>query len=369
MSTKNKGDPLEIFSPQAIRDLVTWYRKNKRPLPWRDTEDPYDVWLSEIMLQQTRIEAAKGYFARFKKRVKTVTDLAEVSEEELLKLWEGLGYYNRARNLKKAAERLVQSHEGTLPHMEKELLELPGIGPYTAAAIASLAFGEKAACVDGNVLRVVARTICLNEDVGKQSLRKAVKNRLEQEMEEAQKGMGGNFYGDFNQGLMELGEVVCLPGGVPLCGECPLKEGCQARKEGTQLAYPRRGEKKPRKVVKRSIFLVRYQEKVGIAKRGDTGLLAGMYEFPGEDRWMKREEVREQWGGDVEEIGGATHVFSHVEWNMKGFAVTVREPVGELEYVDVTELEAYPIPTAFMFYKKWLASRLMSGKPAGKEKR
>ena len=237
---ENKEFKLEAL----VEPLCLWYEKEKRSMPWRDDVTPYHVWLSEIMLQQTRIEAAKAYYDRFTKCLPDIPSLAAVSEEELLKLWEGLGYYNRARNLKKAASLLVERYDGRLPADYDLLLSLPGIGRYTAGAIASIAYGLAEPAVDGNVLRVTMRYLNCDEDIMKMSVR----TRMEKELRTI---MPKDCPGEFNQALMELGEVICIPNGKPLCEKCPLSHLCLAHKEGREMELPKKAEKKKRIVVLR----------------------------------------------------------------------------------------------------------------------
>ena len=230
---ENKEFKLEAL----VEPLCLWYEKEKRSMPWRDDATPYHVWLSEIMLQQTRIEAAKAYYDRFTKCLPDIPSLAAVSEEELLKLWEGLGYYNRARNLKKAASLLVERYDGRLPADYDLLLSLPGIGRYTAGAIASIAYGLAEPAVDGNVLRVTMRYLNCDEDIMKMSVRTKMEKQLRAIMPK-------DCPGEFNQALMELGEVICIPNGKPLCEKCPLSHLCLAHKEGREMELPKKAEKK-----------------------------------------------------------------------------------------------------------------------------
>lgn len=354
--------------------LLEWYDKNKREMIWRDHDDPYYIWLSEIMLQQTRIEAAKEYFARFTSELPDIAKLARVSEERLMKLWEGLGYYNRARNLKKAAEIVVRDYGGSLPADFDALLALPGIGPYTAGAIASIAFGIKAPAVDGNVLRVVMRYLASEDDISKMPVRKKVERMILDVMPERP--------GDFNQAVMELGEVICIPNGAPLCSQCPVQDTCRALAEGCPEKYPNRAEKRPRRKEQRTVVVMEYQNGIAIRKRPEKGLLAGLYEFPSVEGWVSTAEIGErmrQWGIEMPRIrsmGRADHIFSHVEWNMKGVYVEIADD-GDVKglpedvvFVTREQLERqYTIPVAFHTYLKQLQSREMKAdvrkEPAG----
>lgn len=337
--------------------LLKWYDENKRSMIWRDHPDPYYIWISEIMLQQTRIEAAKEYFVRFTNALPDIESLAKTKEEPLMKLWEGLGYYNRARNLKKTAEILVERYDGKLPADYDLLMELPGIGPYTAGAIASIAYGKKAPAVDGNVLRVTMRYLNCEDDIAKASVRKRIEKELLQVMPERP--------GDFNQAIMELGEVICIPNGAPLCNQCPLTATCKARILGCQEELPKKAEKKPRRIEKMTVFIYEFEGMIGIAKRPERGLLAGLYEFPSEEYSLTKKEVREylkKFGleeRDVQSMGVAKHIFSHVEWHMKGYHVML-ESADDLEHIPkqviFVEREAlqneYTVPTAFSYYLK-----------------
>lgn len=337
--------------------LLDWYDINKREMVWRDHLDPYFIWISEIMLQQTRIEAAKEYFVRFTKELPDIESLARVREERLMKLWEGLGYYNRARNLKRAAEIVVDKHGGKLPADYEQLLALPGIGPYTAGAIASISYGIRVPAVDGNVLRVVMRYLKRDDDISKMPVRKDVESMLARVMPERP--------GDFNQAIMELGEVVCIPNGAPLCDRCPLFGNCQARACGCQEEYPKKAEKKPRRIEQRTILIFEHGRKFGIQKRPDKGLLAGLYEFPAVEKNMSLKDVREflQDNGidfrRVKSLGTAKHIFSHVEWHMKGVRATLTDPsqlskiLEDVIFVTREELEnRYTLPVAFHHYLK-----------------
>ena len=256
-----------------VKPLCSWYEENKRELPWREDATPYHVWISEIMLQQTRIEAVMGYYAHFTAKLPNVKSLAEVPEDELLKLWEGLGYYNRARNLKKAAIQVMEQYEGELPADYEKLRGLAGIGNYTAGAIASIAYGIPAPAVDGNVLRVTMRFLNCDDDISKMSVRHQMEESIQSVIPE-------KMPGEFNQALMELGEVICIPNGMPLCDRCPLNDHCEGRAAGRQLQLPNKPEKKARRIEKKTILMLELQGRIGIRKRPADGLLAGMWEFP-----------------------------------------------------------------------------------------
>lgn len=331
--------------------IIKWYQQNKRELPWRKEKEPYYIWLSEIMLQQTRIEAVKQYYKRFLEQLPTIQDLAEVEEQELLKLWEGLGYYNRARNLKKAAQVIQEKYKGQMPKHYQELIALPGIGEYTAGAISSIAYNEPVPAVDGNVLRVVSRLIGSKKDVLDNKTKKEFTQKLKEIMPEEA--------GDFNEGLMELGELICIPNGEPLCEKCPLQEICVAKREKLTAEIPVRNQKIKRKKEEKTVFLLTYQNKIAIRKRKEKGLLANLYEFPNVDKKITRKEIKsilQNWfltGEQAEKIGVHHHIFSHIEWDMIGYKVKVNDTNQEFIWVEKEEiLEKYPIPGAFVPFRK-----------------
>lgn len=335
--------------------LLAWYESHARILPWRERPEPYRVWISEIMLQQTRVEAVKPYFNRFMEELPDINALARVEEERLLKLWEGLGYYNRARNLKKAAQMVTEVYEGCLPHTYEELLKLPGIGSYTAGAIASIAYNIPVPAVDGNVLRVLSRLLASREDI----LRQSVKRKMEAYLQNA---MPRERAGDFNQSLIEIGATVCVPGGPPKCRECPLYSLCLGRKQGLLDSIPYKTPKKPRKVEERTILLLEFEGRVAVEKRPGKGLLASLYQFPNLEGRLKEREVKqilESAGAGIKRVEGAgeaKHIFSHVEWHMTGYRVFLETvPQGKYLFADRQELrEKYPVPNAFSAYIKAL---------------
>lgn len=342
-----------------VKPLCLWYEKNKRSMPWRDDATPYHVWLSEIMLQQTRIEAAKAYYERFTSRLPDVEALAGVREEELLKLWEGLGYYNRARNLQKAAKILVEKYDGRLPAEYDLLLELPGIGRYTAGAIASIAYGVPAPAVDGNVLRVTMRYLGCQDDISREAVRKKTERSV-------LKVIPKDKPGEFNQALMELGEVVCIPNGMPLCDRCPLAASCRACAEGTQMSLPVKPDKKERRIEKRTILVMEWEGYIAVAKRPSSGLLANLWEFPSADGHLTLLQVQrmmeEQGAGAmrISPLKSGKHIFSHVEWHMIGYHVVLERKlphdiVSGLVWAKREELEErYAIPVAFHSFLRQL---------------
>lgn len=333
---------------KITRPIVLWYQENKRMLPWREDKSAYAIWISEIMLQQTKIEAVKSYYARFMKEIPDIQTLANIPEERLLKLWEGLGYYNRARNLKKAAIQIQEEYLGKMPNTYENIVKLAGIGEYTAGAIASIAFKEKIPAVDGNVLRVLSRILASNKDVLLPATKKEMTAILQEIMPEEA--------GDFNEGLMELGETICIPKGTPFCEKCPVQDYCEARRLNLTEQIPVRIQKVKRKQKKKTVFFLIYQDKIAIQKRKNKGLLGGLYEFPNIDYWIKKSEidsVLEGWNlekknAKIEEFEEKNHIFSHVEWKMKPIMVEVKK--ANTDFIWVTEKEIntkYAMPTAF----------------------
>lgn len=347
---------------EIVTPLLQWYDRNARILPWREDPRPYRVWVSEIMLQQTRVEAVKPFFERFVTALPTVGKLAECPEDQLLKLWEGLGYYNRVRNMQKAALEIVDRYDGKMPADYEALLALPGIGSYTAGAVASIAFGIPVPAVDGNVLRVISRVTLNEEDILKQS----VKKKMEQDIREIiPKGRPGAF----NQALMELGATVCVPNGMAKCGECPLGELCLAKKENRVMELPRKAKKKPRKLEQRTVLVIRDGEKAAIRKRPNRGLLAGLYELPNLEGHLSDVQVlsylRDRGLSPIriQRLQPSKHIFSHIEWQMIGYVIQVEElEAGEASgmlFVEPARTEKeYPIPAAFGAYTDYLQIRL-----------
>ncbi|MGN1001452.1 MAG: A/G-specific adenine glycosylase [Oscillospiraceae bacterium] len=340
---------------QPLRDIVApllaWYRACGRDLPWRREPTPYHVWVSEIMLQQTRIEAALPYYRRFITALPDVAALAAVEDDRLMKLWEGLGYYSRARNLKKAAVLLMSDYGGRLPREAAELKKLPGIGDYTAGAIASIAYGQPEPAVDGNVLRVLTRLQACGEDVMRPGTRALFAGLLREVYPT------GEDAGCFTQALMELGERVCLPNGEPLCPDCPLRERCAACRTGTVSLYPVRSEKKPRRAEQRTVLLLSCQGRYAIRRREESGLLAGLWEFPNVEGWLPEEELPAFLRSlgleplSCQPSGEGQHIFSHVEWHMRGFRAECRCEGGDFLWVRPEELKsAYALPSAFRVF-------------------
>ena len=338
-------------TPQQLKalppPLLTWYDQNRRVLPWREEVSPYRTWVSEIMLQQTRVTAVLPYFARFMEALPTVEALAAADEQQLMALWQGLGYYSRARNLQKAARVIVEEHGGVFPDTYEGLTALPGIGDYTAGAIASIAFGRPVPAVDGNVLRLAARLAGHDGNV----LEPKVRALFRQWMAEV---IPHDRPGAFNQALMDLGAMVCLPNGEPLCGDCPARDFCVAREKGLQRQLPVREKKSGKRTEQLTVFLLRQGETTAVRQRPGKGLLAGLWEFPNVPGALTEPQAAAQlaqwgltphlWGKSFTE----KHIFTHIIWEMTVFTLDVQGE-GPPEWVWRTgaEREKYPMPTAF----------------------
>lgn len=349
---------------REIDNLLAWYNQNARKLPWREQPDAYRVWVSEIMLQQTRVEAVKPYYYRFLEKYPDVLALAEAKEEELLKYWEGLGYYNRVRNMQKAAIQVRDHHSGEMPTTYDVLIELSGIGPYTAGAIASIAGDEKVPAVDGNVLRIMTR---LNGDYSNIS-EPATTKTIRAELMECMPARPG----DFNQALMELGATVCLPNGAPKCNECPWQNACKAKAQGIISDLPVKNKPQKRRIEERTLILLSGSQGIALRKRAAKGLLAGMYEIPALEGYKEESEVLEcvkEIGYHplhIREIESYVHVFSHIEWHMKAYLLRIDEISDSVKkdirndffFVDPAEIkDKYPLPSAFAVYRKYIEAK------------
>ena len=344
-----------------ITPLLSWYHAHARILPWRDAPTPYHVWISEIMLQQTRVQAVIPYYERFLAALPDPAALSACEDDRLMKLWEGLGYYNRARNLKKAAVRILQEFDGRIPDTMEALLSLPGIGRYTAGAILSIAYGRPCPAVDGNVLRIWMRLHADPRDIMKESVKRSVEQELQAYYNE-------NNASELTQALMELGATVCTPNGVPDCMHCPWRAQCSAHAEGTELSYPVKTKAKPRRICEKTILLIKDGSRVLLKKRPETGLLAGLYAFPDLDGFRTEAEVLKETAAfgvtpfHIERLPDAKHIFTHVEWHMKGFLIRVGEgtelPEGVLFADKKATEERFPIPAAYAKYADVLAIRL-----------
>ena len=333
--------------------LLLWYREHARSLPWRSDPTAYHVWISEIMLQQTRVAAVLGYYQRFLEAVPTVSHLAALPEDQLMKLWQGLGYYSRARNLQKAARQIMEQHGGQFPITYEEIRKLPGIGDYTAGAISSIALGLPVPAVDGNVLRVMSRVWCDDGDITASATKKRITQKLAQILPLQAPG-------DFNQALMELGATVCLPNGAPLCEQCPVAEFCQAHLENCTEQFPVKPPKAPRRIEQRTVFLLFYENRVALRRRADKGLLAGLWEYPNE----MVSQLPEAWKlhpATLTRAAVGKHIFSHIEWHLTALAGELDSPdlPDGWVWADRTELQhIYAIPNAFSFAASTVEQRL-----------
>ncbi len=360
------------------KDLISWYDHNKRALPWRSEASPYTIWLSEIMLQQTRVETVIDYFTRFVLAFPDVFSLARASEDELMRLWQGLGYYSRARNLHKTAKIIAGQGQGKFPETVDELKKLPGVGDYTAAAIASMAFNKPEPAIDGNLLRIFSRLEFFTGNVlttkAKREAYQFFKRIIPKERP-----------GDFNQALMDLGSIICLPKGDIHCSRCPWQKSCKAYSSGKETELPNRGEKKRKKLVEKTILLLYDSKQLVLQKRPSEGLLAGLYEFPHlAGRLTKKElENRMKKAGlraeEVKKLPKQRHLFSHLEWQMQAFAISFcrlpEDILKSLQFVTFPEQkdspfisepfittfsemeEAYSIPSALRFFEDYLLAK------------
>ena len=330
--------------------LLLWYDAHRRVLPWREEPSPSRTWVSEIMLQQTRVSAVLPYYERFLRELPDVRALAAVPEERLFKLWEGLGYYSRARNLHRAAKVVVDDCGGELPRSFAALKRLPGVGDYTAAAIASINYGAPEPAVDGNLLRVAARAAGCADDVTDARTKARFRERLANAIDRDRPGA-------WNQAMMDLGALVCLPNGAPLCAECPVRAFCEAYRAGLTGVLPVRGAKKPRRAEERTVFLLLRGGFLALRRRPDTGLLAKLDEFPSVSGNLDESGARvalAQLGVkpiSLTPCGTAKHVFTHLEWQMKGYIAEVAGGAPpDWRWVDAGGLDAAAIPSAFRHF-------------------
>lgn len=332
---------------KIVSPLLHWYDENARVLPWRENTAPYPVWVSEVMLQQTRVEAVIPYYERFLARLPDIRSLAEADEAVLHKLWEGLGYYSRVRNLQKAARVIMDIHGGVFPKTHAGILALPGIGAYTAGAISSICFGLPTPAVDGNVLRVMARLTGCEADIAAPAVKKQFTALLE-------KIYPARRSGDFTQSLMELGATVCLPNGRPRCEDCPLAFFCRAKAEGTTLSLPVKAKKPPRRKEKKTVFLLLCEERLALRQRPKQVLLGGLWELPnteGHLRLQEAEALLQTWGLDFSQIKkgpGRTHIFTHIEWETESFLVRCENMPETFTWADAGQLtHELALPSAF----------------------
>ena len=348
-------------------DLLDWFDLHKRQMPWRDSDDPYKIWLSEIMLQQTRVDQARPYFDRFIERFPTVYDLAEADQQEVLKTWEGLGYYSRARNLHHAAQTIIDEFDGEIPHTYKEITSLKGVGPYTAAAVLSIAFHKKHAAVDGNIIRVLSRYYGIEDDIRSSKTRRQIQELADQLIDEDRPG-------DFNQSLMELGAMVCTPKN-PSCDGCPLQANCTAYSmvKTDVIPYKSPAAKKPHHQI--GVGIVQNNEgEVLIALRPEDAMLGGLWEFPGGKQKKKenieetvKRELKEELGIDIrveQDFMKLNHTYSHFKITLHAYLCSIEkgepEPKSsqEIRWVQTSELEDYPFPKA----NRRLTDKLMGGR-------
>ncbi len=332
--------------------LLNWYDENARVLPWRSVPTPYRVWVSEIMLQQTRVEAVIPYFERFIKALPDVQSLANTEEAVLLKLWEGLGYYSRAKNLQKAARLIQSTYGGVIPNDFETLCSLPGLGAYSAGAVASIAFGVRVPAVDGNVLRVISRLTANSGDITSVGVKREITRQVTDILPDTR-------VGDFNQSLMELGATVCLPNGTPRCDICPLSKVCRAYRDGLTEQIPVKKPKKARVKEDRTVLIIVCDNRLAVRRRAEHGLLAGLWELPNLAATLTQAQCLQA----VQEMGltpvsvlplpAAKHIFTHIEWHMTGYLVRVNDCAqnDSLLFISRQQLESeYTIPTAFAAY-------------------
>jgi len=329
--------------------LVPWYQENRRELPWRQTREPYRIWLSEIMLQQTRVEAVKGYYARFLEVLPDIPALAACDDETLHKLWEGLGYYSRVRNLKKAAQKILDEHDGVFPDSHSEVLALPGIGPYTAGAICSIAYDLPTPAVDGNVLRVFSRLLDDPSPIDLPATKKHVTEALEAVYPEQA--------GDFTQALMELGATLCGPNRAPDCEHCPCRAFCLGFRRGTAPGLPVKAPKKEKKQEDRTVFILRCAGKYALRKRPDKGLLAGLWEFPNISGQMSAAEAVAYLQGlniatsEILREVSRKHIFTHIQWNMTGIYLETATMSEQFRWFTPDQINTQAaLPTAFRLF-------------------
>lgn len=341
---------LHIDIPQFQTDLITWYQQNKRDLPWRTEQNAYKTWVSEIMLQQTKVDTVIPYYTQFIEKFPTVHDLANADEQDVLKSWEGLGYYSRARNLQNAIKEVVASYEGEIPANPNDLGSMKGVGPYTRGAILSIAYDQPEPAVDGNVMRVLSRILKIEEDIAKSHTKKVVENYVRELISHDDPS-------SFNQGMMELGAIVCTPKS-PMCMFCPVQQYCQAFAEGIEKELPIKSKgKKQRKIPYVAILIKNKQQKYLIEKRPDTGLLANMWQFPmisiseiGFNQipdWFAKE-----YGIQVtlkQEVGKLKHVFSHLIWELEvheAKSTSTETNLTNAEFVSREEMDVFPFPVS-----------------------
>ena len=329
--------------------LLPWYDAGHRELPWRQDKDPYHIWVSEIMLQQTRVEAVKGYYARFLEKLPTVESLANCDDDMLHKLWEGLGYYSRVRNLKKAAVQIVTLHGGVFPQKYADVRALSGIGDYTAGAICSIAYNQPTPAVDGNVLRVISRLTDDHNPIDLPAFKKTAIAQLSQ--------IYPDRAGDFTQALMELGATLCGPNRPPDCENCPCKGFCLGFKTGNAPQLPKKSPKKQRRTEEKTVFILFCDGRFALEKRPNQGLLAGLWQFPNTPGKLAAQEILcrvENYSLKPREIilqVERKHIFTHIEWDMRGVYVEAEKCGGDFLWLTGEEIDAQAaLPTAFRLF-------------------
>lgn len=356
MDRKNKDtiDPWIDAKDAKIlsQKLLQWYHKNRRIMPWREEPSPYRIWISEIMLQQTRVDTVIPYFNRFMERYPDIESLAGSDEDELLKYWEGLGYYSRLKNIHITAKNLVSNYGRELPKTYEELIKLKGIGEYTAGAIASEAFGQRVAAVDGNVFRVMARLTANEDDLRDTKVQKKLKEQVDLILPYEE-------IGDFNQALIELGALICVPRGEPKCESCPVSSYCQAKALHKQLLIPFKSKAKKRRIEQRTVLLLHYKKEWGILKRDEGRFLEGLYEFPNLEGHLSQQEVHnylEDQGLEIlslDRLRERKVIFSHIEWHLNSFRININQTLPDLVFDTIEEIALkYPMASAFNSYVK-----------------
>ncbi len=358
---KITSDETELLLKSVTKPLTDWYSSAARDLPWRIPTgsnvrpDPYHIWISEIMLQQTRVETVKDYYRRFLNRLPDIKSLAQVPTDELMKLWQGLGYYSRANNLKRAAIMIMDVCQGIFPDTYEEIIKLPGIGEYTAGAIASIAFGQPVPAIDGNVYRIYTRLCADDSDITRTPFKRNLRQRLLSVIPSEDPG-------SYNQAWMDLGASICLPAKTPLCGQCPLSDHCLAHLHNSCGIYPMKPPKKKRRIEEKTIFVLEYHGKYLLQKRPPKGLLAGLWEFPAQEGFVSIEQIKEllaHWdtsAGEIELLGKGKHIFSHIEWHMTGYLIHLDQMPSltlseESVWITAQKMQKeYSIPSALRLY-------------------
>ena len=336
---------MNIYSKLADA-LLPWYENDHRKLPWRESRDPYAIWISEIMLQQTRVEAVKGYYARFLSALPDIASLAKADDELLHKLWEGLGYYSRVRNLKRAAQVIMEQHNGRFPTQYDQVLKLPGIGEYTAGAVCSIAFNQPTPAVDGNVLRVISRLTNDPTPIDQPAYKKQIREKLQ--------AVYPQQASQFTQALMELGATLCGPNRKPDCDRCPCKSFCLAFEQGTAEQLPVKQPKSKRRIEEKTVFIISCEGSYALVKRPDKGLLAGLWQFPDTAGILSTVNAMaelENWGLNPKEILRQVerkHIFTHIEWVMNGVYVEVKSPNDQFSWIPLEQIrQETALPTAY----------------------